>query len=98
MRTSPRGSGMIRRSWHSTFLQDIAHGFARGDSYDRLVRNLQQRFSRVNRRDAYRLIYTEGTYVMAESSIKPFEDDFEQYRISPVLDGKTCSICRGIRD
>lgn len=98
------GENFSTRIWNDTqklaqyLSTDIAHGFARGDSYDRLVRNLQQRFSRVNRRDAYRLIYTEGTYVMAESSIKPFEDDFEQYRISPVLDGKTCSICRGIRD
>lgn len=98
------GENFSTRIWNDTqklaqyLSTDIAQGFARGDSYDRLVRNLHQRFSRVNRRDAYRLIYTEGTYVMAESSIKPFEDDFEQYRISPVLDGKTCSICRGIRD
>ena len=77
--------------------QDLAQGFARGDSYDKLVRNLRQRFGRVNRKDAYRLIYTEGTYVMAESSMQPFTEDFEQYRLSPVLDGKTCPICRGLR-
>lgn len=76
----------------------LAQGFARGDSYDRLVRNLRKRFDRVNRNDAYRLVYTEGTYVMVESTMQPFKDDFEQYRLSPVLDGRTCPICRGLRE
>lgn len=78
--------------------QDLAQGFARGDSYDKLVRNLRQRFGRVNRKDAYRLVYTEGTYVMAEATMQPFKDNFEKYRLSPVLDGKTCPICRGLRE
>ena len=30
---------------------------------------------------------------MAESSIKPFEEDFTQYEYSPILDSKTCEIC-----
>ena len=77
--------------------QDLAQGFARGDSYDKLVRNLRQRFGRVNRKDAYRLIYTEGTYIMAESTMQPFKEDFTKYRTSPVLDGRTCSICRNMR-
>ncbi|MGI5905787.1 MAG: minor capsid protein [Candidatus Pararuminococcus gallinarum] len=76
--------------------QDIAQGFARGDSYDKLVRQLRKRFSNVNRRDAYRLIFTEGTYVMAESSMQPFTEDFERYRLSPVMDGRTCPICRSL--
>lgn len=98
------GENFSTRIWNDTqklaqyLSTDIAQGFARGDSYDRLVRNLQQRFSRVNRRDAYRLIYTEGTYVMAESSMQPFTEDFEQYRISTVGDGRVCPICRGISD
>lgn len=78
--------------------QDLAQGFARGDSYDKLVRNLRQRFRNVNRKNAYRLVFTEGTYVMAESSIQPFTQDFGQYRLSPVLDGRTCPICRGLRE
>src|SRR5699024_11739237 len=69
--------------------QDLAQGVARGDSYDKLARNLRQRFGRVNRKDAYRLIYTEGTYVMAESTMQPFKEDFTKYRTSPVLDKRT---------
>ena len=76
----------------------IAQGFARGDSYERLTRQLMDRFMRVNKRDAYRLIYTEGTYVMAESSMQPFKDLFTDYRISTVGDAKVCPICRGMAE
>ena len=96
------GENFSTRIWNDTrklaqyLNQDIAQGFARGDSYDKLVRQLRKRFSNVNRRDAYRLIFTEGTYVMAESSMQPFTEDFERYRLSPVMDGRTCPICRGL--
>lgn len=66
---------------------DIAQGIARGDSYDRLVRRLRERFSNVSRNDAYRLIYTEGTYVMNESRAAVFEQDTEDY-IFRVQNGK----------
>ncbi len=33
---------------------------------------------------------------MAESSIRPFENNYEKYRISTVGDGKVCSICSGM--
>lgn len=98
------GENFSTRIWNDTqklaqyLSTDIAQGFARGDSYDRLVRNLRQRFDRVNRRDAYRLIYTEGTYVMAESSMQPFTEDFTRYRISTVGDSRVCPICRGISE
>lgn len=97
------GENFSTRIWNDTnrlaqyLNQDIAQGFARGDSYDKLVRNLRQRFRNVNRKNAYRLVFTEGTYVMAESSMQPFIQDFDKYRTSPVLDGKTCSICRNMR-
>ena len=73
---------------------DIAQGFARGDSYERLVKAVRTRFDKVSRNDAYRLIYTEGTYVMAESTMQPFQQDFDKYQISTVGDGKVCPICR----
>ena len=75
--------------------QDMAQAFARGDAYRRISQDLQRRFG-TNYTNAYRLVFTEGTYVMAESSIKPFEEDFEQYEYSPILDGKTCPICRAL--
>lgn len=96
------GENFSTRIWNDTqklaqyLNQDLAQGFARGDSYNRLVQNLRQRFSRVNRKDAYRLIYTEGTYVMAESSMQPFTEDFSRYRISTVGDSRVCEICRSM--
>ena len=97
-------NGRLKGVWSNTaklanYLNtDIAQGFARGDSYDRLVRRVRERFSNVSRNDAYRLIYTEGTYVMAESTIQPFTEDFEKYRLSTVGDGKVCAICRGVSE
>jgi len=75
---------------------DIAQGFARGESYERLTKQLRTRFENVSKKDAYRLIYTEGTYVMAESSMQPFTKDFDEYRISTAADSKVCSICSSI--
>ena len=96
------GENFSQRIWNNTtklanyLNSDIAQGIARGDSYERLTRRLRERFSSVSRNDAYRLIYTEGTYVMAEATMQPFKEDFEKYRLSTVGDGKVCSICRGV--
>ncbi len=78
--------------------RDLAQGFARGDSYANLTKNIKERLQNVSKKDAYRLVYTEGTYVMAESSIMPFEEDFEYYKLSTVGDNKVCSICREVED
>ena len=96
------GENFSQKIWNNTtklanyLNSDIAQGIARGDSYERLTRRLRERFSSVSRNDAYRLIYTEGTYVMAEATMRPFTEDFEKYRLSTVGDGKVCSICRGV--
>lgn len=58
---------------------DIAAGFARGDSYSKLVSKLRQRFEKVSRNDAYRLIYTEGTFISNEARAVAFEQDTEEY-------------------
>lgn len=96
------GENFSTRIWGDTnklaqvLNQQIAQGFARGDSYERLTKQLQDRFKRVNKRDAYRLIYTEGTYVMAESSMQPFTQDFQKYRIVTAEDDRVCPVCSGI--
>lgn len=98
------GKNFSERIWGNTkklaeyLSTDISQGFARGDSYEKLIGMLRERYSKVNRNDAYRLIYTEGTFVHAESTMKPFEEDFERYRLSTVGDGKVCPICRGVAE
>lgn len=76
---------------------DIAAGFARGDSYASLTKQIQSRFN-VGKKEASRLIYTEGTFVMNESRAKAFEGTFDYYSISTVGDGKVCDICRTVQD
>lgn len=94
------GESFSTRIWNNTnklanYLNtDIAQGFARGDSYAKLTSSLRNRFIKVSKNDAYRLIYTEGTYVMAEATMQPFIEDFEHYRISTVGDGQVCPVCK----
>lgn len=35
-----------------------------------------------------------STYLFAEKSARTFEKDFEYYRISPVMDDKSCPLCK----
>lgn len=78
--------------------RELAQSLARGDSYERITKHMTDRFKSVSKRDAYRLIYTEGTFVQAEASIQPFTEDFDKYRISTVGDAKVCDICKGISE
>lgn len=44
--------------------------------------------------DAYRLLYTESSYLMSEATHAGYkEDGVEQYQIIATLDSKTCGIC-----
>lgn len=44
--------------------------------------------------DAYRLLYTESSYLMSEAAHAGYkEDGVEQYQIIATLDSKTCGIC-----
>lgn len=94
------GENFSARIWDDTnrlanyLNQDISAGFARGDSYEKLAKQLKDRFNRVSKNNAYRLNYTEGTYVMNESAMGAFEEDYEEYQISTVEDSKVCPICR----
>ena len=76
---------------------DFAMSIARGDSYERCIKALGERFSKVSRNDIYRLIYTEGTFVQNEATMATFEQDFEQYKIS-IADSKACEICKALLD
>ena len=76
---------------------DFAMAIARGDSYQKCIKALGERFDKVSRNDMYRLIYTEGTFVQNEASITPFEEDFEEYEIS-IADEKACNHCKAMRD
>lgn len=95
------GKNFSERIWNNreklaNYLNDdFAKGIARGDSYEKLMKTLRQRFDNVSRNDMYRLIYTEDTFVMNESMIKPFEEDFEEYEFS-IADSRACGVCTAL--
>ena len=96
------GKNFSQRIWDNaqkladTLNTELAQGFARGEAYEKLTKQITDKFETVSRNNAYRLIYTEGTYVMNESSIQGFSEDFEQYEYSVVDDGHACPICMAL--
>lgn len=96
------GKNFSQRIWDNaqkladTLNTELAQGFARGEAYEKLTKQITDKFETVSRNNAYRLIYTEGTYVMNESSIQGFSEDFEQYEYSIVEDGHACPICTAL--
>ena len=82
-----------REKLSDTLNRKIAAGFARGDKYDRMISEVRQRFS-VSRNEAYRLIYTEGTFVLNESRARACEAYFDYYGIASVGDERVCEICQ----
>lgn len=74
-----------------TLQREIAQGFARGDKYDRMVSTLQKQFG-VGRFEAFRLVYTEGTFVMNESRARACESVFDYYSIA-TADERACDEC-----
>lgn len=75
---------------------DFATGVSRGESYDSMIKKLNQRFTDVSKADARRLVYTEGTFTMNESMIQAFEGRFEEYKFSAHIDSKTSDVCQGL--
>lgn len=98
------GKNYSERIWGNTeklteyLCTDMAQAFARGDSYQNIIKHMKERFEKVARNDMYRLIYTEGTYIMAHATMKPFEEDFELYKVSTAGDSKVCQTCRKVAE
>lgn len=76
---------------------DIAKGIARGDSYDRLSKQICDRFDGISRRSAYRLLYTEGTRMFNRANSEAFaEAGINQYRYCTAGDNRVCSDCKAL--
>lgn len=77
---------------------DIAKGIARGDSYDKLNKQIRDRFDGVSRRSAYRLLYTEGTRMFNRANSEAFaEVGINQYRYCTAGDERVCSDCDALK-
>ena len=73
---------------------EFAQAVARGDSYARIHQDMAERFRNVSSKQMRRLVYTEGSFVMNESTIKAFEGDYEEYKYDALMDSRTSDICR----
>lgn len=75
---------------------DFSKGIARGLSYDKMRKLLMERFANVSKRDAQRLVYTEGTFVLNEAQRQAhmsFQPPGTMYSLSTVTDPKVCDVC-----
>lgn len=77
-------------------IDDFAKGVARGMSYEKLVKQLLERFDRVSRSDAKRLVFTEGTFLFNEAQAQVHQRDFECYRVV-CADSRACPVCLDIQ-
>lgn len=93
------GGNFSTRIWGNVDLvanhlqNEFRNSIIRGDAYERNIEAMMRKFG-VNRSNARRLIYTEGTFVMNEASMTAFEGDYERYKYASLMDSKTSSICR----
>lgn len=77
---------------------DFKNGIIRGDSFDKLTKQLRDRFSKQSNSNLNRLLTTEGTYINNQAMMKPFEDSglYDEFEFVAVLDGHTSSICKNL--
>ena len=85
-----------RRKLSNYINNEVRDGFIRGDSYDRIIRAMEERYLKIARNDIRKLVRTEGTYVMNEANAQVFEEHFQEYKYSAVLDRRTTRICRSM--
>ncbi|EUB32700.1 minor capsid protein [Olsenella uli] len=76
---------------------DLARALARGESWRRLCDEVSRRFVGASESSVMRLVVTEGTYVSRQAQLAELaREGFEEYRVEPIGDERTCSECSGL--
>ena len=77
--------------------RDFAQEIARGDSYNKVIHKLQDRFG-VSKQNAFRLVYTEGTYVQGEAQANVWESmGIEKYTYhARFSQSHVCESCKAL--
>lgn len=78
-----------------TLNTELKNAFIRGDKYKTVENVLRNRFD-VGAREAKRLVFTEGTFVMNESKARTFEEYYKEYEYTTMGDGRVCGECRAL--
>lgn len=96
------GKSFSERIWENTAKlasyveREMAQAFVRGDSWQGLVDTIRKRFGQ-SASNALRVVQTEGTYVARQAQgAEMRREGFEEYRIDPLDDSRTCDRCRQI--
>ena len=76
---------------------DFAKAVARGDGHKRIAADLCERFVGVSVRDARRLAFTEGTFLLNEAQRQVFAADFDECRIV-CADSRACPVCKALEE
>ena len=85
-----------RQKLAQTLQTDFVNAFIRGDSYQRISRMMRQKFQNVSKSNMERLVFTEDTYLAAESSVMPFSQYYDRY-LYECADGNACATCRALQ-
>lgn len=79
-----------------TLVTKIRDGFIRGDSYESMIKMLDDRFD-VGKFQARRLVQTEAAYIFNQANAQAFQDEgILKYGLSAVLDDRTSDICNAM--
>lgn len=79
----------------NTLTNEFQNAIIRGDNYEKCIQILRKRFD-VSHKEAHRLVYTEGTFIMNEASMTAFEEEYEFYEYSALMDSRTTPICKSL--
>lgn len=75
--------------------RDMTQALIRGDSYQRICRDMAKRFEGQSVSNVMRVVQTEGTHVARQAQASEMRaEGFEEYCLDPVGDDRTCDRCR----
>ncbi|WP_127575268.1 minor capsid protein [Paenibacillus barengoltzii] len=99
------GSNFSKRIWGNRdklareIQTNLSQAFIRGDSLDKVVKTLRDRFE-VSKSNAARLVRTESAHIAAEGTYDGYKASgvVKQYQFLATLDLRTSEICRSMDD
>lgn len=82
----------------SYLTNDFKTSIIRGDSFNRVVKQMSERFVNRSRADIKRIVRTEGTRINNEAMMKTFDDSklYDEYEYVAVIDRKTSDVCKDL--
>ncbi|WP_294685716.1 minor capsid protein [uncultured Finegoldia sp.] len=82
----------------SYLTNDFKTSIIRGDSFNRVVKQMSERLVNRSKADIKRIVRTEGTRINNEAMMKTFDDSklYDEYEYVAVIDRKTSDVCKDL--